>query len=71
MKTAAEIEAAFRADLQALLDRYSAEMEVDTDRLGNPELTVSVAGIYDGPEADRREGALFTLDNYLYPTERK
>ena len=40
MTTRAEIEAAFRADLQALLDKYGAELEVTDYRPGYDEADV-------------------------------
>jgi len=61
-KDAAEIEAAFRAELKALLAKYGAEIEAEDHYPGYAEcgedirMTVTVASVYDDAGERTREG---------------
>lgn len=75
MRTAAEVENAFRAELQALLDKYGAEIEADDS---GPEfhecdrdirVEVTIPAIYDSAHNCIREWTSFNLGRCLWPAQ--
>ena len=74
MTTRADIEAAFRADLQALLDKYGAELEEKDYYQGYAEcgedvrMTVFIEAVYDDNHELVNEGVEINLGNWLKGT---
>ena len=77
MQTKEQVEQAFKADLQALLDKYGSEIEAKDFWNGYPEcgedvrMEVTVPAIYDADNNTLREWTCFNLGSYLYPTDEK
>lgn len=77
MTTRAEIEAAFRADLQALLDKYEAELEAKDYYQGYAEcgedvrMTVFIEAVYDKNHELTREATRIDLGSWLKGTTRQ
>ena len=77
MQTKEQVEQAFRADLQVLLDKYGAELEAKDFWQGYAEcgqdlrLTATVPAIYDADHACVREWAEIDLGTYISPTPSK
>lgn len=74
MTTRAAIEAAFRADLQAVLDKYGAELEAKDYWQGYSEcgedvrMTVFIEAVYDDNHELVNEGVEINLGNWLKGT---
>ena len=74
MQTKEEVEKAFREELQALLDKYGAELEAADHYQGYPEcgedvrMTVTVPGKYDEAHDCVREWTEIDLGKHLWPT---
>lgn len=74
MQTAAQVEAAFRADLQTLLDKYDAELVASDFFTGYAEcgedirIEVTIQGIYDAAHNCIREFTVFDLGKGCYPS---
>lgn len=77
MKTSKELETAFKADFQALLDKYNAEFQVQNFWTGYPECGEDIqATIYINAEWDQDYNQLiefteFNLDKSIQPTKSK
>jgi hypothetical protein len=77
MITKEQIAAAFRVELQALLDKYNAELEAKDHWQGYSEcgedvrMTVDIPAIYDSEYNCLRERAEIDLGAYLWPTEKQ
>lgn len=77
MQTKEQIEQEFRAELQALLDKYGAELEAKDHWQGYAEcgedvrMTVDIPAIYDADHSRLRERTEIDLGNYLWPTSIK
>lgn len=71
MKTKADVEAAFRAELIALLEKYDAELEAKDHWEGYPEcgedvrMTVTVPAIWDENHDMQREWTEIDLGSWL------
>ena len=71
MTTRADIEAAFRADLQAVLDKYGAELEAKDYWQGYSEcgedvrMTVNIGAIYDENHETVREATEINLGSWM------
>ncbi len=76
METKEQVAAAFRADLQALLDKYNAELEAKDHWQGYSEcgedvrMTVDIPAIYDSEYNCLREYTEIDLGAYSWPTEK-
>ncbi len=74
MKTAAEIRAEFRADLQAVLDKHGAELEAADHYQGYSEcgedvrMVAHIAAFYDQGELVS-EGTEVDLGSHIWPNE--
>ena len=74
MQTKEQIEQAFRADLQALLDKYGAELEAEDHWQGYAEcgkdvrMTVYIPGVWDKVGEPLREWTEIDLGAHLWPT---
>lgn len=74
MQTKQEIEQAFKAELQALLDKYGAELEAKDHYQGWAEcgedvrMTVDIPGIWDKDGEPVREWTEIDLGSHLWPT---
>jgi len=72
MQTSQEVETAFRAELQALLDKYHAIIKAADHFQGYPEcgedvrMTVEINSIYDGCEC-RRQYTEIDLGESVWP----
>jgi|JI10StandDraft_1071094.scaffolds.fasta_scaffold226106_2 hypothetical protein len=68
-----QIEAAFRTELQALLDKYGAELEAKDHYRGFPEcgedvrMTVDIPAIWNRDGDLVREGAEINLGSHVWP----
>lgn len=77
LQTKQQIEQSFRAELQALLDRYGAEIEAKDHYRGYPEcgedvrMTVVIPGIWDEDGNPVREWTEIDLGEYLSPTTKQ
>jgi hypothetical protein len=75
MQTKEQVAQAFKAELQALLDRYGAQIEADDHYQGYPEcgedvrMTVNVPAIYDADNNCLREYTEIDLGGALWPNE--
>lgn len=75
MQNKEDVTAAFKADLQALLDKYGAELEAEDHWLGYPEcgkdirITVCIPSIYDKNRKCLREFTEIDLGKWLSPTK--
>jgi len=74
MQTKEQVAQAFKAELQALLDKYGAELEAKDHYQGYPEwgedvrMTVNVPAIYDADHNCLREYTEIDLGRALWPT---
>lgn len=74
MQTKEQVTAAFKAELQALLDKYGAELEAKDFWQGYAEcgedvrMEVTVPAIYDADHNCVREWTGIDLGSYLSPT---
>lgn len=74
MQTKEQIEQAFRAELQALLDKYGAELEARDHWTGYAEcgedvrMTVDIPGEWDKDGEPVREWTEIDLGSHLWPT---
>jgi hypothetical protein len=74
MQTKQQIEQTFRADLQALLDKYGAELEAKDHFQGYAEcgedvrMTVDIPGVRDRDGKLLREYTEIDLGSHLWPT---
>ena len=74
MQTKEQIEQAFRAELQTLLDKYGAELEAKDHYQGYAEcgedvcMTVNIPGIWDKDGETVREWTEIDLGSHLWPT---
>ena len=74
MQTKQQIELAFRAELQALLDKYGAELEAKDLYQGYAEcgqdvrMTVDIPGAWDEDGDVVREWTEIDLGSHLWPT---
>jgi hypothetical protein len=77
MKTKQDVEKAFRTELQALLDKYGAEIEAEDHFMGYAEcgedvrITVDIPGIWDEKGNTVREWTSIDLGRIIFPTEKK
>ena len=77
METKEQISAAFKAELQELLDKYSADIEAKDHWLGYSEcgedvrMTVDIPAIYDNEYNCLREYTEIDLGSYLRSAEKK
>lgn len=73
MQTKDEVTRAFKADLQALLDKYGAELEAKDCWQGYPEcgedvrMAVTIPAIYDADGNCLREWTEIDLGDYWFP----
>ena len=76
METKEQVAAAFKADLQALLDKYGAELEATDHWQGYSEcgedvrMTVDIPAIYDSEYNCLREFTEVDLGSHLWPNEK-
>lgn len=74
MQTKQQVEQAFRADLQALLDKYGAEIEAKDYFPGYPEcgedvrMTVGIRPVWSDDGTLVREHTEIDLGSHLWPT---
>lgn len=78
MKTKQQVADEFRAELQALLDKYGADLEAEDHYPGYPEcgqdirMTATVPAIYDDATNDcLREFVEIDLGQYMYPSKQE
>jgi hypothetical protein len=77
METKEQISAAFKAELQALLDKYNAELEAKDHWQGYSEcgedvrMIVDIPAIYDSKHNCMREYTEIDLGGYIWPTEKQ
>ena len=77
MQTKEQVEQAFRADLQALLDKYGAELSAEDHWTGYAEcgadvrMTVDVPAIYDADHNCAREYTEIDLGTLQLPLFRR
>lgn len=77
MQTKEQVEQAFRADLQALLDKYGAELSAKDHWTGYAEcgedvrMTVEVPAIYDADYNCAREYTEIDLGTWQFPLFRR
>lgn len=75
MQTKEQIEQAFRAELQTLLDKYDAALEAKDHYLGYAEcgedvrMTVNIPGVWDMDGELVREWTEIDLGSHLRPTQ--
>lgn len=75
-RTKKQVEQAFRAELQALLDKYGAEMEAKYHYQGYAEfredvrMTVDIPGVWDKDGEPVREYTEIDLGCHLWPTPK-
>jgi hypothetical protein len=73
METKEQVEQSFRTELQALLDKYNAELDADDHWQGYPEcgedirMTVTIPAIYRDGETVREDTEI-DLGNIIFPT---
>ncbi len=73
METKEDVEQAFREELQALLDRYGAELEASDHWQGYAEcgadvrMTVFIPGIWDENGNPSRENTEIDLGSTIFP----
>ena len=76
MQTKQQIELAFRAELQALLDKYGAELEAKDHYQGYAEcgedvrITVDIPGAWNEDGEVVREWTEIDLGSHLWPTPK-
>jgi hypothetical protein len=69
--TAVEVKAQFIAELQALLDKWGAELEASDHYQGYPEcgedirIEITIPAICDGNGCEEREWACFDVGRYM------
>lgn len=74
MQTKDEVIRVFKADLQALLDKYGAELEAKDCWQGYPEcgedvrMEVTIPAMYDADHNCIRESTEIDLGDHLFPT---
>lgn len=77
MITKQEVETAFRSELQALLDKWGAEIEAGDHFIGYEEcgqdirMTVSIPCRYTEHGEVTREHTEIDLGNWIWPSEKK
>ena len=76
METKEQVAEAFKAELQALLDKYNAELEAKDHWQGYSEcredvhMTVDIPAIYDSEYNCLREFTVVDLGSHLWPNEK-
>ena len=77
MRTKEQVESCFREELQALLDRYNAELEAKDHWTGYSEcgqdirMTVSIPAIYNGNHDCVSEWTEIDLGSWLCPSNNR
>ena len=75
MQTKDEVTQSFKEDLQALLDKYNAELDATDHYQGYPEcgedvrMEVTIDAIYDEDGNCEREYTIIDLGSGLYPSK--